>query len=806
MPAVIAYIAEVLVEVGFSEAAAYFIAEVFVYVAATELINAVTQADASANANPGEGNNLTTNYTGTDASIRIVLGRIRAGGLETIPPMTTGGSGELLHKVITHAGHEVDSYGDAWLDDLPIPNASITAITGSAANDGMITTTKYANLIRFRSYGGSASDTNDAEFLLETSNSSFLGKGFAKSYLTYKWDKTVFKNVPAPSRMINGAKVYDPRLDSTNGGTGTHRYNDQTTWQFVHGAETYNAQSIGSNPALCLAWYLMHVSGGEVDPADIDWTTVITAANACDAQVNIPNGSGGSTQQDRYTCNGVLMASISDWTDNIKPLVDAMLGSIVFANGVWRMYAGGWQTPTRAIAKGDWVSGLQYTFDGGRDARFNRSRVFYIDADRNYTRQECYARSNATYKTADGNEDIDLVTQQLLCINEYEAQRKGEFLLRASRNQVMVSGRLGPKFQDILLWDTVTVTDDLLGWVSKTFRVVAIKHNQDGSLDVGLREEQDTDWTDLAYTDYNAPSTWSLPPINPTSPSEPQNFAVSQQLNGTLIFEWQAPIITPLGTTYRIIRSTNSANAAVGTVVWQGDANKVALVMPTSLHWYYVQAVANSLVSAYSPNTYGLIGRAIPEATHAQGSRPIPDPDISYSSENGVFWVTSNTNLFSLSLTGGVATGRIICKPSFGVNIEKIYSLPHLPYTRMRAGGYSLSMTAKMSSIGTVNSFGILTAIVLGWTGVGSPVIFSNAAPLFGLPNINLDYQNMGPVGNWYTVSQVGSILTEFSNPGFGYANPSSYPYLVVAVYPDNNGGASFNGVIDIDQVFFDYL
>jgi len=73
---------------------------------------------------------------------------------------------------------------------------------------------------------------------------------------------------------VQGLRLYDPRLDSTNGGAGAHRLADPSTW------------ATSDNPALADArWLTDTVFGcGET----VNWPSVITTANACDALVGTP--------------------------------------------------------------------------------------------------------------------------------------------------------------------------------------------------------------------------------------------------------------------------------------------------------------------------------------------------------------------------------------------------------------------------------------------------------------------------------------------------------------------------------------
>ena len=69
---------------------------------------------------------------------------------------------------------------------------------------------------------------------------------------------------------VHGRLIYDPRLDSTNGGSGSQRYADPTTWAY------------SNNPALIYSD--LHISFGKTPPASMNWTSIATAATICEAK------------------------------------------------------------------------------------------------------------------------------------------------------------------------------------------------------------------------------------------------------------------------------------------------------------------------------------------------------------------------------------------------------------------------------------------------------------------------------------------------------------------------------------------
>lgn len=292
----------------------------------------------------------------------------------------------------------------------------------------------------------------------------------------------------------------------------------------------------------------------------------------------------------RYSCNGRMLAT-NDFAENVRILCDAMMGRIIDSDGQWKMYAGAYNTPAFAIDKGDWIGPLTIeTIQPRQGGRYNGVRCFYTDPKNNWQRKECYVRQSATYKAQDANNDIFIEMEQALCTNEEEAQMKAEFMLRQSRNQIKIVGRLPPRFQSVGIWETGGVTFDDLDFVSKVFRVVNRDLLEDGSVQLTLVEEQATDWTDLEASEYGAPSQSIIPATNPTTPTAPIGFNLSTALNGALSFEIVPPYVVPVGTKYQIIRHPSHTNANVGTVIYDGDFLSGPLLTVNSQHAYWVRA------------------------------------------------------------------------------------------------------------------------------------------------------------------------------------------------------------------------
>ena len=458
-------------------------------------------------------------YNGTVEPRRIIYGKMRVSGLNVIPPLTSGNKNKFLHQVLAVAGHEVNSITTVWFNQDAV--GTIGSVTGSD-NDGLVSTGAYANKAWVRRYKGTDAQTSD--YKLTTAFSQWTvnhrGRGVAYLALTYEFDTKVYTTGrPAVTCLVEGKKVYDPRLDSTQtaiGGSGSHRYDDASTFAY------------STNPALCLADYLMsqRVGLGE-SPANIDWATVADAADVCDENVSIPNGSGGTTTQKRYTCNTVLVAT-DNFADNIQILAQAMMGSCFYSGGKWRIHAGAWSASAFTLTNDDLIEGgIEVTTALPFNEKYNAVRGRFINADQNYQLLEFPAVVSDTYAIADEGTFYREV-EWPSTTNVYEAQRNAKLVLRQSRNNQKATVRCGMSAWKIRPFETGTVTFSELGWTNKTVRCESWKFDPQGFVELVLREDSADSWGDPSvdgddYGEGQFPAANYFIPLNSITLSSPES-------------------------------------------------------------------------------------------------------------------------------------------------------------------------------------------------------------------------------------------------------------------------------------------
>ena len=110
----------------------------------------------------------------------------------------------------------------------------------------------------------------------------------------------------------------------------------------------------------------------------IDWDAVATAADGCDATVNVPD----SATEKRFTANGVVFGTDSHRT-NIDKILSAMNGNLTYVNGKYVVRAGIYEAHTVDLDEDDLIDGVSVKTSLERGDRFNTVKGLFLDPDSN---------------------------------------------------------------------------------------------------------------------------------------------------------------------------------------------------------------------------------------------------------------------------------------------------------------------------------------------------------------------------------------------------------------------------------------
>ncbi|WWT40007.1 putative tail fiber protein H [Nostoc phage Nsp-JY10] len=261
-----------------------------------------------------------------------VLGTVKKGGDYAFLEERYG----VAHHVMVWACHRIQGFVTHYAHDEALVLDGSGNVTNKFTQTPGDSPTQY--LVRLRTRLGLDNETAYGELVSEFASiwsNACRGDGLATVYMRcetalQEYFLDIYPNqMPEHSAVGNGALLYDPRKDSTQGGSGSHRYSNPNTWEFSR------------NIALMRLWHLCHPVGGKMTYADMHLPEWMHAANVCDQLV--VNRSGGT--EPRYH-GGMWFRANNDPVEVGRTLDEA--GELVVyerADGKIGVHAGAYVAP-----------------------------------------------------------------------------------------------------------------------------------------------------------------------------------------------------------------------------------------------------------------------------------------------------------------------------------------------------------------------------------------------------------------------------------------------------------------------------
>jgi hypothetical protein len=420
------------------------------------------------------------------ASRKIIYGKVRVGGAVVF--IANSNQNKDLYLVICFACHEIEGYEAVYLNDEKVwENGSYVSDWASYAN--------FAFYDGTQTQGDSA--LSNASVFWGTDTHILNGIAYMRVKLTWDEDRKKFpQGVPNVSAVIKGKKLYDPRLDSTIGGSGSHRSGDSTTWEW------------SQNPALALYDYMTNTYYGLGEShLNMDYDAFGDAADVCDEAVTLE--AGGT--HDRYHANGVLDTA-NAIKGNIEALTAAMGGRIGYVDGKYFAQAAKYYTPTITIDESMMVGAMSVQTKQSRRSMYNGVKGVFLSEEENYTLVDYPAKISSEYSEDDGD-PIYLDMPLPFVTDNIRAQRLAKIALLKSRQQTVVNVPLNLTALKFKAGDFIAITSDRMDWSAKPFEVIGydLQIGSDGAIIVNVQAiETDSDvydWTASADEDpFNEPS------------------------------------------------------------------------------------------------------------------------------------------------------------------------------------------------------------------------------------------------------------------------------------------------------------
>ena len=233
------------------------------------------------NSNFESAQGVLVNKDSNDANIPVVYGT-RQVGITRVFVESSGSTNTNLYiaGVLCEGGDAgIESIDSIYIDDKlvtwsgALTDGTVRTVNSSDTNfykDG-------ASLISVQGFYGL--DSQSTSSLLDEStnwDSNYKLSGVAYVAFKFTWNQDAFNGLPDVKVTLKGKKIYDPRLDSTKGGTGSHRESTSSTWAY------------SNNSSLILLDYLRNSRYGKGLPTsafETNYDSFKSSANICDTQV-----------------------------------------------------------------------------------------------------------------------------------------------------------------------------------------------------------------------------------------------------------------------------------------------------------------------------------------------------------------------------------------------------------------------------------------------------------------------------------------------------------------------------------------
>ncbi len=335
--------------------------------------------------------------------------------------------------------------------------------------------------------------------------SQCVGTGCAYVILEWRWDPDTVPIIPQTFFETQGSYFYDRRLDSTAGGSGSHRLKDPATW------------SLSTNPAVVADHFKLgrFLTTSDTEPyfgiglpAEETWTYAEFAAMANICDENVTSKYGGFEK--RYVANGFLFSD-SKHKDTLLDLARAMNARPGDIGGRLVMLHGEAKTPVMVLTDGDRITGTQEQYSPKKSVNQLVQKVTgtYQDPANNYMPTNYPEVGDPAWVVEDGGEIDPTVLDLEMEISPERAQRLATMYARRMRRQATLNSVFGLKALELEDGDWF-IRQGARFASGKTFEVNGSPRLDPDTLTVSISafevDPSDPAWDETGVLDVNVPT------------------------------------------------------------------------------------------------------------------------------------------------------------------------------------------------------------------------------------------------------------------------------------------------------------
>ncbi|QBF31488.1 hypothetical protein [Thalassococcus sp. S3] len=450
-----------------------------------------------------------TQTGGTTPASFILGAQYATEGQLVAPPMSHGSAGGVPNAYLTYvvelgdiAGQSVEAVildGEATeLGDTPHPDYGLP-IEGRFTDHAWVKiydgTQTAADPMLLDKYG----DYDERPW-----GADMVGSGIPYAILTFKFNREIFNGFPKVRFVCGGIPLYDPRQDSSVGGSGSQRWADPATWtpSANNAVQIYNIKR-GIDLGGGYRW------GGNASAEDLPLSNWFAAMNACDAAVDL---DGGGTEP---AYRGAYEAFVTDEpADVVEELLKGCAGRVSEVGGVWKIRVGGPGLPVYFFTDDDLIITETRELDPFPQISdtFNGVQATYPDPDALWQTKDAPARFNSEYEAEDGGERLVADLQLPAVPYALQVQRLMRGYIEDERRFRRHVLTLPPDAGALEPLDAVSWSSEHNGYIDKIFEIPSfIDTLVQGNPRLSLREADPTDYD--WQPDFELPSPIGSPRV-----------------------------------------------------------------------------------------------------------------------------------------------------------------------------------------------------------------------------------------------------------------------------------------------------
>jgi hypothetical protein len=455
-----------------------------------------------------------------------------------------------LYQVMALADLPVAGLAEIWVNGSKV---TWTATSGTQVGGGNgIEVPEYPGHMWIRFYDGTQTSADPLMVSLFSSDlnrpysSSRVGTGVAYVVVVTRLNQEYFSGFPQFKFVVNGVRCYDPRFDTTAGGSGAQRWDDRSTWSASPKNPIVQAYNVMRGMSFGSTWMY---GGQTIAATQLPISAWAAAMNECDAPITLL--AGGSEPQ--FSASGEISIA-TEPRAAVQALLSAANGRMAESGGVFKPKVGAVGAAVFSITDADILTTEGNVFAPFRsfDSVVNAVNARYVEPREGWNTKDAPIRVNLAYEAQDGGRRAPADLSLEFVTSATQVQRLQEETLKESRRERRHTLPLPPDAFPLEPLDVISWTSPRNGYVSKMFRVDVA--NDLANLNVGLvvSEVDPSDYSWVPATDERPISITSTAPF--ITPSQP-------------IVDWNASAI--------VVRGRDGSELAGIRMTWDGDIEDV---------------------------------------------------------------------------------------------------------------------------------------------------------------------------------------------------------------------------------------